>query len=157
MGLRNLPLPSKSIEVSDGVSFAVRGLSPNDVLGLYYRRRGELSALFDHYAAQAKKGRKAPDPDDVAALGVELVHSAPQLLAEIIAIAGGTSAEDEHFAAEAAAALNLPTGIQALALQAIADLTFTSEMPAGKFLAVALRMAQSATAAIANPNRSPTG
>jgi hypothetical protein len=52
MGLRNLPNPMKTVEVADGVSFTVRGFSPNDALILYHRHRGIMSAMFDDFASR---------------------------------------------------------------------------------------------------------
>lgn len=166
MGLRNLPNPMKTVEVAEGVSFTVRGFSPNDALALYHRHAGILSTMFDDFVSQQKKirGKAAEAPAvDVKELGVGLVNGAPRLLAEIIAIASGSIAPEPHmkgdelvrveseFEADVRAALNLSAGVQVDALTKIADLSFSSDMPPGKFLTVVVQLAQSATAAMTIP------
>lgn len=151
MGLRNLQIPTKTVEVADGVSFTVRGFSPNDAVGLYHRHAGDLSSLFDEFAANVKKKPKGKDSDavDVKALGVNMVGAAPRIMAEIIAIASGSDPLIvDDFEADVAMALNLSGGASMDALSKIGDLTFTSDMPPGKFLAVVVKLAQSATAAM---------
>lgn len=157
MGLRNLPLPMKTVEVADGVTFTVRGFSPNDALGLYHRHRGELSALFDQFTAKAKATDGDVDPTDIAHLGANMVSGAPRIMAEIVAVASGSkpphddASDDGEFEADVEAALNLSAGVQMDALQKVADLTFTPDMPPGKFLAVVVSLAQSATASMTRP------
>ncbi|MBH0113265.1 hypothetical protein I5E68_09935 [Novosphingobium sp. YJ-S2-02] len=141
MGLRNLTLPTKQVQVADGVSFTVRGLAPYDALGLYYRHTGELSALFDKLALKG-----SVEPGDVSAVTTVAVSAAPRVMAEIIVVAEGTDPSDEVFEEEVRAALKLPAAAQMDALGKIADLTFTSEMPPKKFLAVVLALAQGAAA-----------
>jgi hypothetical protein len=93
MGLRNLPIQHKTVEVAEGVTFTVRGFSPNDALTLYHRHAGILSTMFDDFVSQQKKirGKPAKSPNvDVKELGVGLVNGAPRLMAEVIAIASGS-------------------------------------------------------------------
>jgi hypothetical protein len=164
MGLRNLPIPTKTVEVADGVTFTVRGFSPNDALSIYHRHRGELSTMFDDLVGEVKKGgkkAKAVDVEQVKAFGANMVSGAPRIMAEIIAIASGSVAPSstlrdeaelarltEEFEADVEAALKLSAAVQMDALQKIGDLSFTPEMPPGKFLAVVVRLAHSATAAM---------
>lgn len=164
MGLRNLPIPHRTVEVAEGASFTVRGFSPNDALGIYHRHAGGLSALFDEFAAKARSTKgKIDDIAEAKRLGTGLVTGAPRIMAEIIAVASGSTPPDPmlqnqdpekyaeleaEFEADVRAALNLSAGVQMDALQKVGDLTFTSEMPPGKFLAVVVKLAGSATAAM---------
>lgn len=143
MGLRNLTLPCHVVTVADGVTFTVRGLSPDDALGLYFRHAGQLSALFDQFAVKGAVTR-----DDVSAVSTVVIGSAPRVMAEIIAIASGSEPEDDTFEDDVKAALRLSAGVQMDALQKTADLTFSSDMPPGKFAAVVLALARSAAASL---------
>lgn len=151
-GLRHLPLPHRTVEVAEGASFTVRGFSPDDALAIYYRHTGELSRMFDEFALQAK-AKGSVDEAELRSLthtvGADLAKGAPRVMAEIIAIAsGGNVAEEDEFEQDVAVAIKLPAGAQMDALQKIGELTFTSDMPPGKFLAVVVRLAGSAATAM---------
>jgi hypothetical protein len=159
MGLRDLVIPTEVVKVADG-EFTVRGLSPNDALGLYYRHAGQLSALFDQFTARSRTGEDV----NVAEVGTSLVGGAPQIMAEIIAVASGSraprldepdivkrAAQETEWLLDVQKAIDLPAGAQMDALEKVGKLTFTSEMPPKKFFGLVLAMAQSATAAINAP------
>lgn len=146
MGLRDLIIPTERVEVADSY-FTVRGLSPNDALGLYYRHRGQLSAMFEQFSARAK----AEVAVDVTEFGASLVGGAPQIMAEIIALASNSDPRGEDWDGDVGVALTLSAGVQMDALEKIGRLTFTSEMPPKKFFGLVLAMAQSATAAMSAP------
>lgn len=145
-GLRNLTLPTHEVKVSEGESFTVRGLSPNDALSLYYRHTGQLSALFDQFADKGELERT-----DINAVASTVVGTAPIVMAEIIAIGSGSNPGEAGFMEDVQIAMSLSAGVQMDALTKIADLTFTSDMPPGKFAAVVLMLARSATASLPNP------
>lgn len=151
-GLRHLPLPHRTVEVAEGASFTVRGFSPDDALAIYHRHTGELSRLFDEFAGVAK-GKAKVEVDEIKAftnsVGMNMVHGAPRVIAEIIAVAAGGNPQDEdEFNQDVSVALKLPAGAQLDALQKIGELTFTSEMPPGKFLAVVVKLAGGTAAAL---------
>lgn len=148
MGLsRSVPaIPMKTVEVADGVNFTVRGISPADALGIYFRHSGDLSALYDEFAGKVKKGK--PDVVDVRALGENMVAGTPRVLAEIIAVAADGDPAGDEWEADVATALKFSAGVQMDALEKIASLTFTSAMPPKNFLAVVVKLAGSATAAL---------
>lgn len=146
-----LVIPTATVEVAGGESFTVRGLSPNDALQLYYRHAGQLSALFDQFAGKVK-AKEAVAESDVVQAGVAMVSGAPLIMAEIIAIGMGAKPDDiEGFAEIVTNLLDAPAGLQMDALQKIGGLTFSSDMPPGKFFGLVLAMAQSATAALNSP------
>lgn len=149
MGLRDIVIPTKAVRVADQ-EFTVRGLSPLDAFGLYQRHAGELSALFEQFRSQAEAGAIT----DPAAFGAELLSGAPQIMAEIVASASDCDPQGEDWPVVMATTLRLPASVQLDALQKVADLTFTSEMPAPKFLGLVLQMAKSAAAGIENANPS---
>lgn len=141
----------RTVDVADGESFTVRGISPADALGIYFRHAGELSALYDEFAEQTKK-KGEPASVDVRNIGENMVAGSPRVLAEIIAVAADGDPQGDEFEADVAVALKFSVGVQMDALEKIAELTFTPAMPPGKFLAVVIRLAGSATAAL---NKSP--
>lgn len=161
MGLRNLTFPEVFVEIPGGDKFAVRGLSPDMVLGLYNRHRGDLAVLFDTYVAQ----QKGIETQDLAGVIGEMVATAPTVMAELIALASGANPKAQYvlensvinpdgltdWERDVAAAHRLPLPVQIDALSKIAAQTFTSDMPAGKFLAVVTQAAATATATLAPP------
>lgn len=144
MGPLNLIVPTENVAgLGD-----VRGLSPSDGLALYYRHAGELSALFDQFAGKVKAKQAVPE-SDVLQAGVAMVSGAPLIMAEIIAIGLDADPSDvEGFAELVSTLMKMPAGMQMDALQKIGGLTFSSDMPPGKFFGLVLAMAQSATAAL---------
>jgi hypothetical protein len=149
MGLRDLVIPTALVTLSSDSGFTVRGLSPNDALGLYYRHAGELSALYDKFAGQVRGGAEILSGDILQA-GVGIVSGTPRVMAEIIVLACDISPSDADWDLWVANVLRFPAGVQMDALQKIATLTFSSDMPPGKFLGLVLEMARSAQAALAN-------
>lgn len=137
------PTPSKQVQVTDEESFPVRGLNPDDIMGIYYRHTGDLSGLFEKLFEGFQSNGDRIDPNDLTAVALDLMRDAPHIMAEIIAAAaGGNPRDDEAWMIDVAIALKLPFAVQADALQKIVELTFTSEMPPKKFgnLVVALWM-----------------
>lgn len=120
-----------------GGSFAVRGLSPHDVFAIYRRRAGEMALWFERMQASDRFSL-----DAMPAVATSLLDTAPDIGAELIAAAAdaGTDAEAVGIARQ------LPIGVQVEALEAIASLTFTQEMPPKKLLEIVVRMARGLTA-----------
>jgi hypothetical protein len=137
------PIREATVQASDDDSFVVRGLNPIQVFALYRRHTGQFGDLFKQ--AMASEASQA----DIYDVATKLAADAPTLLAELIVVASGGSPDivDEFDDAYAVAAA-LPFPVQADALAKIGDLTFTSEMPPGKFLALVVKMAKAATGAI---------
>ena len=152
MGPIELVIQTQTVEYPGG-TFAVRGFSPNDALTLYLRHAGELSKLFDQFANQAKvEGADAVTAASTLEAASSMVAGTPLLMAEILAVAMDADPADiEGFTKIVSSVLKLPIGVQMDALNKIADMTFTSDMPLGKFLTLVLSMAQSATAALSAP------
>lgn len=146
MGLRDLVIPTELVKISDSDGFAVRGLTPSDVLGLYQRHAGDLSSLYDKFVGKANSGEGFNSGEVLASL----LSGAPHILGEIIALATDSDPRGTDWAADCMIAVRLPAGAQVDALEKIGRLTFTSDMPAPKFFGLVIQMAQSATAVIAN-------
>lgn len=132
-GLTLALIDRRTIKASGG-EFSVRGLSPQDVFCIYRRHAGDMALWFDKLQGTADLSL-----DAAPALAASLLDTAPGLCAEIIA-AGADAGTDEE---AIGIAKMLSLGVQAEALKAIADLTFTEEMPPKKLLEIVTQMARS--------------
>lgn len=143
------PIPTKSVKVSDDESFTVRGLSPLAVFNLFYQHPDEIGALFDQAMAAAKSGDMSES--DTATLLLSVLKQSPMIIAELIALASGARPEDaDDWSQTVEIAKELTFPVQADALEKIGQLTFTSEMPVGKFVALVVKHMQGLTSAL-NP------
>lgn len=146
--LENQIIKTELVKVSETAGFEVRGLSPYDLTAMFMRHRGELSGIFDTFAAKARAGDAVGESDAMAMIASAL-ETAPLLVAEVITLAtGGDPALVDDWQKDVAVARKLPLGVQTDALAKISGLTFSEEMPAGKFLSLALDAMQSATAGL---------
>ena len=136
MSLKNIKLRAEVIEVSDGESFTVRGLSFTDLSTLYTKYAQELSAIFELFA----KGQQGGEVDIEAAASVaaSFITKAPALAAEAIALAAG---EEDAFDM----ALQLPFPVQVEAIKRIGICTFGTEGTAKKFMTTVSAMILSKT------------
>lgn len=118
-----------------GGKFSVRGLSADDVFALYRRHTGELAAWFEKLGS----GEARVSLNATTMLAGTLLDTAPLIAAEIIAAGTEAGADDETIAD----IRKLPLSVQASALEAIGELTFTQEMPPKKLLEIVVRMSRS--------------
>ena len=146
--LENQIIPTTLVKVSDRGGFEVRGLSPYDITAMFLRHGGELNAIFDQFATKVRAGEAVNLGDGAAIIG-GVLETAPLLIAEVIALATGADpADGDDWVKDVAVARKLSLGVQTEAVQQIAALTFTEDMPPGKFLSLALDAMQSATGAL---------
>ncbi len=117
----------RAISAPGGV-FTVRGLSGDEVVGLFTRQRESLSGLYDRLLVVTPVGPRL-SLESGPALGALLLHEAPAIVAEVIAMAAGPVSDE---AVRVARQLPFPT--QLAAIEAIAELTFHSETPPKKVL-----------------------
>ena len=142
------PIPELKVQVSSDEHFVVRGLTPVGVFSLYKRHTGQLGEMFDRVMASVRDTGSAANADIEAAV-LALLRDAPVLLGELIVIGCGGSPDDiDDFETSYGIATALPFPAQVDALHKIASLTFTSDMPVGKFAALIVSLAQKATAAM---------
>ncbi len=142
-GLTKALIQEREIHTSGG-TFTVGGLDSEAIFGLFQRRRDEIGAFYARIIGAAQGG-VAITLDQANSLASGLIADAPEIAAEIIAMASGEP-DDEYVAI--ARALPFPT--QIAALEAIADLTFTSEMPPKKVLETVVKMLNGMTGALAD-------
>lgn len=112
--------------------FGVSGLSLNAILLICRRHWNALGDLFNSFVERAEGGEDI-DLNHTQLLGSALLSAVPTVAAEIIASAAGYGIE----AAEVVA--DLPFPVQLQALETIAGLTFTSEMPPKKVIEIVVR------------------
>lgn len=158
------PIQERIVQVSDGEGFAVRGLNPLNVVALYRRHMGELEPMFQQVMASAQ-ARGTVDASDIQPLLLGLVSESPLLMGELIVIASGgdpanvdpvTIADPEGgdavtlpaFDAALTIAMALPFTVQVDALSKVGELTFTQDMPPGKFLALVATLLRSVSRAV---------
>lgn len=139
-GLTRGVIKTSDIQIPDGGSFTVRGLSLPDILQIYNRHTGELGAWFERLSGG---GDSDLQPANIAQT---LMSAAPALAAEIIAFGSGNG-DDETIAI----ASDLPLAAQIEALQAIADMTFTESMPPKKVLEIVIQAARAAAIPFVQP------
>lgn len=132
MSLKNLNFASETIKTSGG-EFTVRGLSLADITVLVRKHAQAMSEFFDKM-----KDGESLDLDNTAMLGGALAEAAPELAAEVIALASG-----EPDAIEEARRLTFPTQVDAL--EKIANLTFDSEGGVKKVVEAVIRAMTGAT------------
>lgn len=111
MSLKNFKLPTVDVQLMDGFSIAVRGLSTPDIEQLVRKYRPEAEALF----AMVKD-----DKSDLSTLVSKALGMAPRVFGEVIAVA-----TDEPDAVEEAT--KLPIGLQIKVLTAVVQMTFGIE------------------------------
>lgn len=146
MALRNIVVPKAEIQVH-GETLSLRGLSFNDLLGLFYRRKSLAMDTF--HTILEVSGREMSTAEQIAVIA----RSSPEMVGEVIALSSGSTPADDGYVEDVAAAINLPMGIQAEAVEKIAALTFTQDMPPGKVLALFMKMMTERTEA---ENASPS-
>lgn len=140
MGLQDIVLATATVKVSDGVQFAVRGLSPYDVAALYTHYQADMTEMFHRIAGKS-------GADETVDLEADVIMQAPELVAAVITLASDTDPTDElEFQNAVAVARSLPLGAQVDALEKIGGLTFTSNMPPEKFVSLIVEAMQRMTA-----------
>lgn len=136
MNFLDIELPKKEVSLGGGQSFTVSGISANAVFGLYHRHRADLSGIFEQLVA---------GNTDAPANSIEaLVAQFPHIVAEVIALAVGGDPLSDNWPQYLDKAKRLSLPIQVDALFAIADVTFTPEMPPKKFFGLLVVMIQQA-------------
>ncbi len=159
-----VPIPEEVVKVSDSDGFAVRGLSPSHVVALYKRHTGELEPMFQRVMASVNEQGQV-QAADIETIVMSLATETPVLLAEVIALASGGDAANKEpaivthpvtgeqvelpaFDAAVLIAQHMPFPVQVDALDKISRLTFTSEMPPGKFFSLVATLATKVTSAM---------
>lgn len=139
MGLRDIRLPQEKIEVTDGESFLVRGLSLRDVGLLVGTHGGVMVALFNEYKGKFEK--EGAEALDISSAGSMLFHSAPALATMAIAL-GADDLEAQDIIEK------LPLPVQINALEKVLGLTFRTEQDLKNVAETVIRGLQGTTNAL---------
>lgn len=135
----------KTEKVMDGDEeiATVHGLSFNAIVGLININRPVVEGLFNKF-----QGREADSisEDEVSAVGMEMIETAPVLVAQIIAEASDAYADydskDEGAENPMDVIMSMPVGLQIAFLEKIGPLTFNAGGGAKKMLALAIKAVQ---------------
>lgn len=130
MALKDYVLPTMEVTLPDGGSFAVRGLSLDDVAQLLVKHGPVMETFFTRYSGGVES--------NAMEVGMGLIAQAPALVAQIIALAADAP-EMEHVVRK------MPMGIQQDALEKLSQMTFDASGGPGKFVAAVVRLIQGTT------------
>lgn len=152
MGLGNFTPATDTVALPNGETFAVRGLSFEDITVLLRDHYDALETLFDRYVSEAaldRVDREAADGQlglgDVRSVVLEALTAAPALVGDVIARAAD-EVERPHIARL------LPIGVQIEAVQKVIELTLSQEGGMEKLF----ETAKSAWATVAGLARKPS-
>jgi len=148
VALKDYRIPERVIELSDGVTFAVRGLSLPQVTHILTKYGEQVRNLFVKYQANVEASNLSLT--DMEAIGNTVLLTSPDLAAEIIAVAAG-----EEDAIDVIKALPFPA--QIAALEAVADLTFDSAGGPKKLWETVIRVFTGIGSFIADLRQSKSG
>lgn len=139
------------IPLPNGGELVVSGLSLADISRLIRARTADMEVFFNKFMAE-KKASADPKFADAAAteFGRELLTAAPDIAADIIALASGEPTLTH-------VARKLPFPIQLEALEQIANLTFVGEDGLKKAIEIVIRMVAGATGTFSDLNVSRIG
>lgn len=134
----------KTVPIMDGDEQVgtVRGLAFNEIVGLIDANRPIVEALFDKFNG---RDPKSIAEDEIVATGMEMIHSAPVFVAQIIAAA--SDAYEDYEPTEDGETpidviMSMPLGLQMAFLNEIGPLTFSAGGGAKKLFALALKAVQ---------------
>lgn len=142
MALKDFVLPTKEVALPDGSSFAVRGISLEDITTLIADHGPVMEDFFRKYS-----GDTSQSPLEV---GMNLIGQAPLLVANLIALA----ADEPKMTA---VIRRFPLNVQQEALEKIADLTFDASGGPGKFMEAVIRLVKGTTNLMGGLTPSPNG
>ena len=131
MGLSNYRPVAKKIEIGDGESFLVKGLSVSDLNVLVQQYYPDLVVIAEQFTAI---GVNVWESGNVNAFLLDAIRLAPHIVGTVIAI-GNQEDEPTDFAHVERMARLLPFPVQTEALQAIMELTFREVGGPKKFVA----------------------
>lgn len=142
MAIKDFVLPTSEVQLPGGGSFAVRGLSLEDITILVSMHGPVMEEFFKKYSNSGQA--------DTMQVGMSMLSQAPVLVAQLIAIAADASDQVELVR-------KMPLVVQQDALEKIAKMTFDASGGPGKFFEAVIRLIQSTTNAMTGLTRSTTG
>lgn len=147
MGLRDIKLPSDTVQVTDDQSFVVRGLGFREITELVETYQPVIAPLFEEMTA-LRGGGEADVSAFMKTAGFTILKTAPDLVAQMIAIASNDPDPEG-----VAAANRLPPPVQVDAVERIFLLTFRTEAERKKMVETVIRWITETAGMIPNRNR----
>ena len=135
MALTDFVLPTLEVPLPGGSTFAVRGISSQDVAVLISQHASAMETFFARFQSGA-----AQTQSDLET-GMSLIIEAPALMAKVIALAADEPSMESVVA-------RLPVGVQLDALQKIAKISFEASGGPGEFVDAVVRLVKGTTALI---------
>lgn len=132
MSLKDLELPVAQVQVSDTVSFTVRGLSLADISVLLNSNGKELGMIFNKVRDELQGRADGITANDVQYFAKMLFDKAPDLVAKAIALAADDPGESEKIK-------RLRFTVQIIAIQEVLRLTFTTEAELKKLVEIVIQ------------------
>lgn len=134
-------LKTAKVEVADNEFLSVRGLSLNDITQLILLHREAIEGVFTSFSG---RDPQSITEDDAANVAMNMIESAPALVAHIIALAADdVDAYDDYVA--------LPLGTSVEALEKIGGLTFANGGGPKKIMGLAMKLVGSGQAKRESP------
>lgn len=137
---------TKDVMDGDEVVGTVHGLSFNAIVGLINLNRPAVEGLFNKFQ---NRDPDSIDEGEINAVGMEMLESAPLLVAQIIAAASDAYEDHDPRVENAESPLDtimgMPVGLQLAFLNEIMPLTFNAGGGVKKMLALALKASQGAS------------
>lgn len=147
MGLRHIQIPTRTVPVGDE-NIQLRGASFSDLMMLMDAYSGQMTAVFARVLQLAEDERLA----GVQAAITQMSKDFPELVGALIALAS-----DDYAPETVEVATKLPFTTQVQCIEAIFDLSFTTEGDIKKFMESVVRMIQAASATLVELQSSPIG
>lgn len=149
MGLRNIVIARHRIDLGDGQSFEVRGISLFDIMSVLNDYGPQMALMFGKIMAQ-KAENGGLDNATVRKVIADVSGEFPDVLAAAIALAS-----DDYTPATVEIAKQLPMMHQIAAIEAIFSLTFKSEGDIKKLIESLTEMMVAATGTLKAAMLSP--
>jgi len=144
MSLKNLVIPTATIQFPGNDDLVVRGLGLDSIVFLITNNKGPLVELFE----RVQSGDL--DATSAEAFAMEMAGTFPVLTAQIIACGCGEPNEWPN-------AVNIPISIQLDLLVAIGELTFSAAGGLEKFMETVLKLVAGAAGLQAKESSLPNG
>lgn len=141
MSLRDYAVPTELVDIDGKTSFAVRGISFEDLTKIVLRHGPLCVMIYQEFVdSKAKFGLR---PEVLGQFISTSMSKFPEAVTDVIAIAA-----DEDFPELREIVRRLPIGVQIDAIYKIVGLTFTGEADVKKLVEIVTGMAQSVTASL---------
>lgn len=149
MGLRNIVISRERIDLGDGQSFEVRGISLFDIMSVVNDYGPQMALMFGKVMAMKASGGRFDNAAVKKAIA-DVSGEFPDVLAAALALAS-----DDYTAEAIAVAKQLPMMKQIEAVEKVFGLTFRSEGDLKKLVESLVEMMSATNGALMTAMRSP--